>query len=207
MVEIYLARHGQSRANAEGIIAGHIDSPLNEIGRQQARELVELINKAGLKFDYIYVSPLIRAKETAQIISEGTGSPDPVVMNELIERDFGILTGKTYEDIPRLATELLEADKIGYFLEGEGVETFPKALERAEGVLEKVKSLHKTGNVLLVAHGDIGMMLFSAFHKTPWRETLLHFHFGNSELLHLHEDAKHKPHVFEIDQRGIVEKL
>jgi broad specificity phosphatase PhoE len=115
MVEIYLARHGQSRANAEGIIAGHIDSPLNEIGRQQARELVELINKAGLKFDYIYVSPLIRAKETAQIISEGTGSPDPVVMNELIERDFGILTGKTYEDIPRLATELLEADKIGYF--------------------------------------------------------------------------------------------
>jgi broad specificity phosphatase PhoE len=207
MVEIYLARHGQSLANVEGILAGHQDSPLTDVGREQAQELADLAKKAGLKFDHVYVSPLSRAKETAQIIARGTGSPEPEVMPDLIERNFGILTGKHISEIPKLATELLETDKIGYFTEAEGSETFPEALARANKVLEDVKRRHPDGKVLLVAHGDIGMMLFAAFHSVDWRDALLHFHFGNSELLHLHEDAKHKPHVFEIDQRGVVEKI
>lgn len=206
MVDIYLARHGQSRANAERILAGHIDSPLNEIGRQQAVEVASLAKKAGLRFDFVYCSPLIRAKETAQIIARDTGSPEPNVMDDLIERDFGILTGRPDSDIEKLGKDIIGTGKIGYFNEVEGGETFPQALQRAKRVLENVRTKHRDGKILLVAHGDIGMMLYAAFHKTPWRETLLHFHFGNSELLLLHEDAKHKPHVFEIDQRGITEK-
>lgn len=206
MSDIYLVRHGQSRANAEGILAGHLDSPLNSIGRQQAKELGELAKNAGLRFDHIYCSPLIRAKETAQIIAKLTDSPEPIVLDELIERDFGILTGRSYLDIPNFATEFLDSNKIGYFLNGEGVESFPRALKRAQKVLGIIHRKHKTGKVLLAAHGDIGMMLFAAFHKTPWKEALTHFHFGNSELLLLKEDMHHRPHVFEIDQRGTKEK-
>jgi broad specificity phosphatase PhoE len=203
MVEIYLCRHGQSRANAEGMLAGHIDSPLNKAGRQQAQELGKLAKSAGLRFDHIYTSPLGRAKETASIIAKTTGSPPPKVMDNLIERNFGILTGRPYTDIPKLATKLLEADKIGYFLDGEGVETFPQCLRRAQLVLDLVKQEHPSGKVLLATHGDFGMMLFAAFHKKPWRDTLKHFHFGNSELLLLKEDSHHQPHVFKIDQRGV----
>lgn len=201
-----MCRHGQSRANADGLLAGHIDSPLNKVGRQQAAELGKLAKGSGLRFDHVYTSPLVRAKETAKIIAETTGSPKPEVMDDLIERDFGILTGKTYLDIPKYAKNVFGTNAIGYFLDGESVETFPEALKRAQGVLEKVQTEHKTGRILLVAHGDIGMMLFAAFHKSPWREVLAHFHFGNSELLYLHEDSKHKPHVFKIDQRGTKEK-
>jgi broad specificity phosphatase PhoE len=207
MVEIYLCRHGQSRANAEGILAGHLDSPLNKVGREQAAELGQLAKQARLKFDYVYSSPLRRAKETARIIAEYTGSPMPATLADLIERDFGILTGKTYLDIPKYAKNILGTEAIGYFLDGEGVETFPQALARAQKTLNWVHSHHKNGKVLLVAHGDIGMMLFAAFHKTPWKEALAHFHFGNSELLLLKEDMHHKPHVFEIDQRGITETV
>jgi uncharacterized phosphatase len=206
MVEIYLCRHGQSAANAAGMMAGHIDSPLNEIGREQARELASLAKKAELHFDHVYSSPLIRAKETAKIIAEATASPHPEVMEELIERDFGILSGKHYSEIKKYSKDVFETDDLIYFLDGKGVEKFPDALMRADSALNKVHMRHKEGNVLLVAHGDIGMMIFAAFHKTPWKEALSHFHFGNSELLHLHEDSKHKPHVFEIDQRGVIAK-
>jgi broad specificity phosphatase PhoE len=204
VVEIYVCRHGQSQANAQGLLAGHIDSPLNQIGRKQANELGQLAKKAGLRFDHIYCSPLSRAKETAEIIARNTGSPSPQILKELIERNFGVLTGKPYSDIPKLASELLEADKIGYFLNGDGVESFPDALIRALLVLDKIKTAHKTGKVLLATHGDFGMMLFAAFHRKSWRDTLTHFHFGNSELLLLKEDSHHKPHVFKIDQRGVL---
>jgi broad specificity phosphatase PhoE len=206
MVDIYLCRHGQSEANAKGLLAGHMDSPLNEIGRQQAQELAGLAKKANLKFDHVYVSPLSRAKETAQIICAGTDSPQPEIMDDLIERDFGILTGKLYVDVPKYAKNVLGTEAIGYFLDGEGVETFPQAMARAQKILKTVRGKHEKGNVLLVAHGDIGMMLFAAFHKTPWKDALTHFHFGNSELLHLHEDSKHRPHVFGIDQHGVTEQ-
>ncbi|HSW78544.1 MAG TPA: histidine phosphatase family protein [Candidatus Babeliales bacterium] len=205
MVEIYLCRHGQSAANAEGTLAGHLDSPLNDIGREQAKELAELAKKSGLKFDIVYTSPLSRAKETAEIIARVTKSPLPKTMNQLIERDFGILTGKKYSEIDDYATEFLKTDEIYYFTEVKDSETFPMAFKRAQGVLDLIRGRHKSGKVLLVAHGDIGMMLFAAFHKTPWKKALTHFHFGNSELLLLKEDLRHKPHVFEIDQRGISE--
>jgi broad specificity phosphatase PhoE len=206
MVEIYLCRHGQSQANAAGMLAGHTDSPLNEIGRQQARELAKLAQDASLKFEHVYTSPLVRSKETAEIIATATGSPAPEIMDDLIERDFGILTGQPYTDIEKLGKDIIKTDNIIYFADVEGGESFDRAYERAERVLELVKARHGAGKILLVAHGDIGMMLFAAFHKTPWREALTHFHFGNSELLHLHEDSKHRPHVFEIDQRGVKDK-
>jgi broad specificity phosphatase PhoE len=205
MVEIYLCRHGQSKANAKGILAGHMDSPLNNIGRLQAKELAKLAKSAELRFDHVYVSPLSRAAKTAKIIAEATNSPEPQVMKELIERDFGILTGKSVLDIPKYSKNVLGTSKIGYFLDGEGVESFPETLRRAQGVLEKVQAAHKDGKVLLVTHGDTGMMLFAAFHHTDWKEALAHFHFGNYELLLLKKDMHHKPHVFEIDQRGTSE--
>jgi uncharacterized phosphatase len=207
MIEIYLCRHGQSVANAEGTLAGHLDSPLNETGREQAKELGELAKKSGLKFDHVYTSPLSRARETAEIIARITTSPLPKDMDELIERDFGILTGKRYSEIDDYATEFLKTDEVYYFTEVKDSETFPVALKRAQGVLDFIRTKHSDGRILLVAHGDIGIMLFAAYHNTPWKEALAHFHFGNSELLLLKEDLHHKPHVFEIDQRGIQEKV
>jgi len=206
MLEIYLCRHGQSVANAEGKLAGHFDSPLTATGKQQAAELGQLAKDAKLRFDYVYCSPLKRAKQTAKIVCQMTNSPAPEVLADLIERDFGVLTGKHYSDIPKYAKEMLDSEKIGYFLDAEGCEKFPEALERANRVLEYVRARHKDGKILLSSHGDLGMMLFAAFHKTPWKEALRHFHLGNSELLLLREDMHHKPHVFEIDQRGIKEK-
>jgi broad specificity phosphatase PhoE len=204
MLELYLCRHGQNEDNAAGILNGHRDLPLTQVGREQAKELGTLAKQNGLSFDHVYTSPLIRAKETADIISTMTSSPEPEIIPELIERDLGSLTGHPYSDILKISKSVIQTDNVNYFLDiGE---SFADTLLRAKKVLEGVESKHESGKVLLVTHGDIGKMIYSAFHKTSWQDALRNFHFGNSELLLLKEGAHHTPHVFSIDQRGLKEK-
>lgn len=207
-MEIYLARHGQNEDNLNGLINGHRDLPLTDVGLAQARELGELANLQGLNFDAVYTSPLVRASITAEIVASVTASPLPVVLPELIERDFGILTGRPFGDIRKYATELLETDHILYFLEAEGAETFPDVLKRAYSVLKMMAEAREANGekVLIVCHDGIGKMLYSAFHGVPWRRTLKEFKMGNTELIWLHRDRSGNPHVIEIDQRGLTEK-
>lgn len=183
-VEIFIARHGQNEDNVNGILNGHRDLPLTDVGRQQARELGQGIIDAGLRFDAVYASPLSRAFETAQIVSEMINLPEPTIMPELIERDFGVMTGQKASDIEELcAPDIIKTDTITYFLNPEGAETFEDLVERGHGVLEEVRAKHIGGKVLLVCHGDLGKMVYAAATDKPWRDVLLGFHFGNGELI------------------------
>lgn len=99
LFHITLLRHGESVGNAENRLQGHADFPLSDLGREQARKLAERWKAEGVKFDSTIASPLIRAWETAQIISEALGVPnfetDPLWM----ERDMGLRSGMTLEEI------------------------------------------------------------------------------------------------------------
>jgi 2,3-bisphosphoglycerate-dependent phosphoglycerate mutase len=68
---IWLARHGETDANAEGRVQGSIDPPLNERGREQAHELAERVAPLGIVA--LYTSQLQRARETAEIVGERLG--------------------------------------------------------------------------------------------------------------------------------------
>lgn len=183
-VEVYIARHGQDEDNVKGILNGHRDFPLTNLGRQQAKELAQAIKNSGLEFDAIYASPLSRARETAEIITRVNNIPQPISLSLLIERDFGIMTGKSVVDIEKLCgKDVIKADIITYFLSPEGAETFPDLITRGNEVLEFVHQKHSSGKVLLVCHGDIGKMIYAAATTKPWREVLTDFHFGNGELI------------------------
>mmetsp|Transcript_26350 Transcript_26350/g.76050 ORF Transcript_26350/g.76050 Transcript_26350/m.76050 type:complete len:259 (+) Transcript_26350:192-968(+) len=217
-LNIYLARHGQDEDNAAGILNGHRNQPLTSIGMRQASTVAEKIRSAGLTFDAIYSSPLQRAHQTALIIaSEGQclsskctsthGSESAVqVMDQLIERDFGIMTGTPTKEIRSRCSgpgELLLTDTISYFLKPEGAESFPDLIERANGVIEDIRQQHegKDESVLLVTHGDFGKMLYSAYYQLKWEDVLKQFHFGNSEVLILSKHSTSgKAHIFEIEQ-------
>ena len=73
MLKLYLARHGQNEDNANGVLNGHRDLPLTEKGLEQAAEVAQKIKAAGLVFDHIFTSPLVRASRTAEVISKTTG--------------------------------------------------------------------------------------------------------------------------------------
>ena len=202
MTKIYLARHGQDLDNAAGILNGRRDQPLTILGQNQAHQLAEKILETGIRFDKIYSSPLQRAFETAQIISMAMGMSPPEKMEQLIERDFGTMSGKTAREIESLcAPDILKTATITYFLSPEGAETFPQLLARAGKLLEQLASQTDDETILLVTHGDFGKMLYAAFYGLEWQEVLSAFHFGNSELLMLEKGALHERRkVFDIQQ-------
>lgn len=204
MLNIFLARHGQNEDNANGVLNGHRDLPLTPLGVSQAHELADNIVKAGITFDAVYASPLVRARKTAEVVCETLGLPVPQVLDLLIERDFGFMTGELISDIPRLcAPNILFADPITYFIGGEGVELFPDLYARAVRALDFVRSQHVAGSILLAGHGDMGKMIYGAYHRIGWRDSLTAFHFGNCELVRLSGGGDPRvPDIVRVEQHN-----
>ena len=66
---LYIMRHGKTDWNAKHKLQGRTDIPLNEEGIQMAEQAKEKYK--DVNFDICYCSPLVRAKQTAEIILEG----------------------------------------------------------------------------------------------------------------------------------------
>lgn len=204
MLKIYIARHGQNLDNLNGILNGHRDEPLTEKGTEQAHEVADKIKESKINFDFIYSSPLMRAFDTAKIISATLGLPEPQKEDLLIERNFGVMTGRKISEIESMcAPDIIKTDTITYFLNPEGAETFPDMMARADLLLKKILNLHKSGNILLVCHGDIGKMIYAKYYNLDWETVLTQFHFGNCDLLLLSEDSPAiEAHVFKFEQHN-----
>lgn len=185
MNKIFLVRHGQDADNAAGILNGRRDTELTELGRQQAKQIAEKLRDNDVQI--IYASPLKRAYETARIIAERLGIDEVVTDEHLIEREFGILTGKPITDIPKYTDKILSTDRVNYFLEVEGAEDFPTLFERGRKILQEIRERHPNKNILIVTHGDIGKMIRTAYHGWAWEEGLKTPYFENTGVLELSE--------------------
>ena len=94
-MSIYFLRHGESKSNEQNRFAGRFDSPLTELGRSQAHRAAKEMKLLGIQIDELHVSPLTRARETAEITLQDLGITSSVTIiqsEELIERDFGALS-------------------------------------------------------------------------------------------------------------------
>lgn len=70
-------------------------------------------------------------------------------------------------------------------------------------MIDTVKGAYPDSNVLLVAHGDIGKMIYAAYYELDWKTVLTMFHFGNAELLLLARDSNpEEAHVFQFEQHN-----
>ncbi|MET4620843.1 putative phosphatase [Arthrobacter sp. 2762] len=139
-----LVRHGQTDWNAERRLQGATDIPLNDVGREQAREAVGTL--ANYQWDAIVSSPLSRAAETADLIAEGLGLTVARRVPELIERSFGPAEGLQ-------AGPELEALRIpGGFRGGESDDG---AASRGMNALEQLAQEFSGQHVLVVTHGTL----------------------------------------------------
>jgi broad specificity phosphatase PhoE len=135
MTTFLLARHGETDWNRERRYQGHADTPLNALGREQARGLAERL--AGVDLEAVYASDLRRALETAEIVARSLGLP--VVTDEgLREIDVGSWQGLGWEE-----RQQREWD-------GESKETHS---ERVLAALARIAHRHPDAAVLVVAHG------------------------------------------------------
>ena len=92
-MKLYIIRHGETALNAQGVMQGRIDEPLNENGRN----LAKLTGRGmrGVRFDACISSPLDRAVETARLVLRESGNDVPIRLDErLLEMDFGEIDAK-----------------------------------------------------------------------------------------------------------------
>ncbi|MGW2645323.1 histidine phosphatase family protein [Streptomyces sp. NPDC001393] len=150
MGDLFLVRHGETEWSRSGRHTGWTDVPLTEHGREEARRLGPLIRSHRIAA--AFVSPLHRARETAELI----GIPDARVDTDLREWDYGGYEGVTTVEIQR--------SRPGWFLFTDGVapgppehpgETPEQVGKRADRMLAKADAaLAGTGgDVVLIAHG------------------------------------------------------
>jgi broad specificity phosphatase PhoE len=93
---VYLARHGQTAYNLELRFQGHLPVPLDDTGRAQAVDLAE--RASNHKFAALWCSPLLRARETADIVAGHIGL-EPRDEPRLMETDAGDWTDRLFVDV------------------------------------------------------------------------------------------------------------
>lgn len=164
---IYIVRHGQTDYNVEKRITGRIDIPLNENGRKEALELKEQLK--NIYFDYVFSSPLIRASETAKIISAKT----PIIDDRLIERDNGDIEG-------RLVEELHDFD---YTSDKFHLENVIDIQTRINSFLDEIKEKYPKKNILVVTHGGVIINIRYYFEGKPLDGNYGKYITNNCEIL------------------------
>lgn len=150
MKEVILCRHGQTDWNTQGRYQGRTDVPLNEYGRQQARDLAETLSDQPIHV--VYSSTLERAYDTALEIARPRGLEvrrDP----RLDEIDQGLWEGMRHDEIMLHHPEKLAAwqhHPIDLRLpEGE---TLEEVRLRVRAALDDMMLLHQGLVVCIVAH-------------------------------------------------------
>lgn len=186
-VEILVARHGQTDWNHKRKWQGLSDIPLNETGLSQARNLGNLLIKEGIQT--IHTSDLIRAMETARIVSEIIGVSKIRPDARLRERSLGKFEGWHTEDvanyagIPEEKHHLLESDeKFADVLSS--VEPWDSFRSRIWNAFLDIYSRTDTEKILIVGHGGV-MRAISAsitLNETEFTE------FSNCQFMRISRD-------------------
>ncbi|HBG33668.1 MAG TPA: phosphoglycerate mutase [Acholeplasmataceae bacterium] len=143
-----MVRHGQTNFNAQGIIQGRMNNPLNDIGRKQAEQLAEALLEKHEHFDFIASSPLSRALETAYLLSLKLNINKQILVDhQFTERDFYHLDGKHVEDVKHLIRQK------NY--EYDGYENDKLLIERVTQACYKLSQRYPEGRILFVAHSHV----------------------------------------------------
>jgi probable phosphoglycerate mutase len=147
---ILLARHGETDHNfPPPRVQGWIDVPLNERGREQARELAETVSRRGIAA--VHSSHLVRARETAEIVAGSLGL-DVAVDQRFAESNRGRWEGRLIPDIEREEPELWAAwRRGGGAFRFPGGESLQEHADRVAAALEDVRNGRLPA--LVVCHG------------------------------------------------------
>lgn len=164
-MKLYITRHGETKRNAEQKVLGRTDDPLSEKGLAQAAELAEKMK--DVEIDLIFVSPLCRARQTAQAIADRKGL-QPIVDERLIETNFG-----DFEGAPRWSEEY-QAAKRDYFKRYPSGESYFDMAYRIYNFLFEIREKYPDKRVLVVSHGGVCRIICNYFYDMENEEFVRH---------------------------------
>ncbi len=161
---LIIIRHGESEADLLNVHEGRADFSLTDKGKRQAVLLSKWI-AANEEFDVILSSPLKRAKETAEIISQETRN-SIILVDELMEWDNGFLAGLTREKA-RIKYPLPEGGRKPHHTNA-NTESLINFRARAEAFLSKLKEAYPQDSQLcIVSHGGMINMIYRSLLNLP----------------------------------------
>lgn len=191
MTKFIIVRHGQSKANECGYLAGITETPLSSLGEKQAKAVSEYILKA-YKIDVIYSSPLSRACNTIKAVADELNLPI-IKENELREIDFGKWEGLTHDEIKNNLDDGYSkwASDIGIFVPPCG-ESMAQVQERIVKKLKEIGIKEDGKTVLIGSHstviralqGYIQHLPLAKMKHTPWviNASLAEINFDGEEF-------------------------
>lgn len=147
-MDLYLVRHGESTFNAQQRTQGHLNCPLTDRGREQARAVAERLAKN--RFGTIYASIMDRSLETARIIAQHHGN---TVRGRRGLRgiDLGLDAGLPER---RIQENVQQAEENGRYWKprgGEGPKTFHNRITR---IIDRIIDRHDI-DICIVGHAGI----------------------------------------------------
>jgi broad specificity phosphatase PhoE len=153
MGEIVVVRHGQTEWSRSGQHTGVTDLPLLPDGEADGRRLRAVL--AQRHITHAFVSPLLRARRTAELAGLMDGPVDTRIDRDLVEVDYGAYEGRTTKEISAELGRPWSLWSDGTVPGDTPGETLEQVARRTDRVLEKVRPLLADGDVVLVAHGHV----------------------------------------------------
>ena len=171
-MRFYVTRHGQTAWNRENIVCGITDLPLDETGVEQARQTAQRLKDTPI--DRVIVSPLLRARQTAELICQGRNLP-VTIDARVREQNYGVYEGASRFD------EGFLSNKKSFAVRYPGGESQMSTAARVYAFLEETARSCPGESVLVGCHGGICRIIESYFHNMT-NEEFFQFNMGNCEV-------------------------
>ncbi len=166
MLNVYIVRHGQTDTNKTASFNGSgTNLPLNDTGVKQVEALRDSFDIR--KMDYVYASPLIRAQQTAEILTKG--QREIIYDDRLIELNYGNWDGKSSAELHALYPQVF--DDLGYFTENYvdycTGESYQHLAARLTDFWQELVDKHIDESIALIFHGTASRSLVQNVLQSP----------------------------------------
>lgn len=162
--KVIICRHGETDGNKFKIIQSY-DTPLNETGLKQAEQLAEDLKLFG-NFDQVISSSLLRAKQTAGVVSKSLNIKNVNENQIFCERDQGIFKGMSHDDVIAKFPEYYdhEHNRVSIDMRAPEGENFEDLKDRARLAIDLINNL--AADTVIISHGGFIRALMEILGRT-----------------------------------------
>jgi probable phosphoglycerate mutase len=191
MTTVLLLRHGETDWNRNRRVQGWAASPLNDLGREQARAAGRYLAETH-DLDRIVASDLRRTRETVAQLRSVDAFPEPEFTRGWRERAFGVFQGLSYDYVfGQFPEHNASVGMMGLESTPEGGESLLEARERVVAAWDDVlATADPDDEVLVVTHGGPIYVLLAAIRGIDLPTALAEFHQDNCAVNELRYDTE-----------------